>query len=358
MINTDLQLLAFGLLRDLSIYLRAGHAFLDGQTVYAMHTEAEIAHNSSLYPFVYPPVSIPLFAGLAALPLTVARGLWLAMCLGVSVVGLRAIGVRWRWLPIVLAWPPFVQGIYIGNSIVPAFAFFAVAPMIGALLVVPPIFKSQLGVTGLWLLIERRWRDLALAVGLGLALILVTLPLVGLASWGDWARQLSDFTKLLQEHPAIEGASLAYFLPAVLAGLIGVAAVLVSLTRRRSDGLAALGVASVAASPTLYLDGLTMALPAILRLRAPLLWLAFALGSTLAFQQGFWVAVGLGFAALWFPVLTHAQAPDPAYHPLGSLTRAWPVLAPQGGSVAEAGAPAGAPGRQPEAVAGAPGSRD
>lgn len=328
MVEADLRMVAYGLMRDLGLYLRAGQSFLDGNTVYVLNTPADFARDPTLYPFVYPPVTIPFFAGLAALPITIVKGLWLVMCLAASVAALRIIGVRWRWLPVLLLWPPFVQGISVGNAVVPAFLFFAAAPRFGALLAVPPMFKTQLGIPGLWLVRERRWRDLALAVAIGLALILVTLPFVGVSLWGAWLRQLSDFSNLVGQNQTIMGMSLTRSFGPLLAGAIGVAAVLAALTRRRGDGLAGLGVASLAVSPTLYPHGVTMGLPAMLRLRAPLLWFAFALASTLATPQnssdGYWVALALGFAALWFPALTHAEAPDAVHHPLGSHEQAWP----------------------------------
>jgi hypothetical protein len=326
MVNADLQTVAHALLKDFGIYLRAGHNFLDGHPVYVMGSVTDYLRDPTLYPFVYPPPAIPFFAGLAALPAVVAKALWIGLCLGVSVAAIRIIGVRWRWLPVVLLWTPFVQGIYVGNVAVLAFAFFAMAPAVGALLAIPPVFKLQLGVPGLWLVRERRWRDLALAIALGLAMILVTLPFVGLDSWHVWLAQLSDFSNQVQQNRGMMGISLTFWLGSLLAGAIGVAAVVAALTRRSGDGLSALGVASIAVSPTLYALGATMALPALLRLRAPFLWFALALTSAPGSTQGFWAAFAMGFAALWFPALTHAESLDQDHHPLGSEPQAWPGL--------------------------------
>jgi hypothetical protein len=69
-----------------------------------------------------------------------------------------------------------------------------------------------------------------------------------------------------------------------------------------------------------------MALPALLRLRAPFLWFALALTSAPGSTQGFWAAFAMGFAALWFPALTHAESLDQDHHPLGSEPQAWPGL--------------------------------
>jgi len=324
MVDADLRTIAYAFLKDFGIYLRAGHNFLDGHAVYVMGTTAGYLRDPTLYPFVYPPAAIPVFAGLAALPVAVAKALWLAMCLGVSVAAVRIIGVRWRWLPVILLWTPFIQGLYVGNAAVPAFALFAAAPALGALLALPPVFKVQLGIPGLWLVRERRWRDLALAVAIGLALIVATLPFVGLSSWSAWLRQLADFSNQVHANPGMMGLSLTFWLGPLVAGAVGVAVVVAALTRRRGDGLAALGVASLAVSPTLYAEGATMALPALLRLRAPYLWFALALTSTLGSTAGYWVGLAIGFAALWFPALRHAEALDQLHHPLGLEPQAWP----------------------------------
>jgi hypothetical protein len=326
MVNADLQTVAHALLKDFGIYLRAGHDFIDGHPVYVMGSVADYLRDPTLYPFVYPPAAIPFFAGFAVLPAVVAKALWIGLCLGVSVAAIRIIGVRWRWLPVVLLWTPFVQGIYVGNVAVLGFAFFAMAPAVGALFAIPPVFKLQLGIPGLWLIRERRWRDLAAAIALGLALILVTLPFVGLNSWHVWFTQLSDFSNQVQQNRGMMGIALTFWLGSLLAGAIGVAVVVAALTRRSGDGLSALGVASIAVSPTLYALGATMALPALLRLRAPLLWFALGLTSAPGSTQGFWVAFAMGFAALWFPALTHAKALDQDHHPLGSEPQAWPRL--------------------------------
>jgi hypothetical protein len=326
MVEADVRMLAFGALRDLGLYLRAGHAFLDGSPVYTISSAADFGRDNTLLPFVYPPPTIPLFAALAAMPAAAAKAVWLAVCVGASVAGLRLLGVRWLWVPVLLAWPPFVQGIYVGNVVIPTFLFFVAAPLAGWLLALGPAFKIQLGVPGLWLVRERRWRDLAIALAVGAALILVTLPLVGADSWRQWFSQLADFSNLTGQERSLMGYSLQRWLgPVVMFGL-GAAAALIALTRRRGDSLAGLGVASLVASPTMYTHGAMMGLPALLRLRAPLLWFALAMTSTIVVQQGYWVGLGLGFAALIVPGLTHERSLDANHHPLGELPRPWPSL--------------------------------
>jgi hypothetical protein len=329
MIEADARILAFGALRDLGIYLRAGHAFLDQAPVYVMNTPADYVRDPTLSPFVYPPLTLPFFAALAALPSAVVKAGWALMCLGCCVVGLRLLGVRWRWVPVLLAWPPFVQGLYVGNAVLPTFLFFVAAPLLAWVLAFAPAFKFQLGLPGLWLVRERKWRDLAIAVAVGLGLIAVTLPLAGPDLWREWLRQLSDFSNYLQANDTIMGYSLQRFLgPIAMIGVAAAVAVL-ALLRRGGDSLAGLGIASMAASPTLYAHGATMGLPALLRLRAPLLWFALAMTSTVLSQQGYWIGLGLGFAALLLPALAHETSVDRIHHPLGALPRPWPSLADQ-----------------------------
>jgi hypothetical protein len=326
MIDADLRTVAHNLLKDFGIYLRAGHNFLDGQPVYTIGLVSDYTRDPTLYPFVYPPVTLPLFAALASLPAVAAKGIWLAICAAAAAVALRVLGVRLRWLPVLLLWTPLVQGMYVGNAAIPAFALFAAAPIAGALLALPPVFKLQLGLPGLWLLRERRWRDLALAVALGLALIVGTLPLVGLNSWSLWLSQLSAFSSQVDQNRGMLGLSLAFWLGSLAAGAIGVAVTLAALTRRRGESLAGLGVAAIAVSPTVYPHGATMALPAMLRLRAPYLWFVLALTSTLSTLGGYWIGFAIAFVALWVPALSHQGGAESDHHPLGDATQPWPQL--------------------------------
>jgi hypothetical protein len=315
--DMDLYVTSYGFHRDFGIYVRAGRAFLDGTPVYTEVPLTKAPTDPALDPFVYPPLTLPFFAPLAILPLPVAHAMWFLVTLAATVFSLRRFGIRWSWLPLLLLWPPIVLGLWVGNVDMLALAAFAAAPWYPALLGLPPLVKLQLGVTGLWLVRERRFRSLVAAVALAAGLALVTLPIVGLDPWGAWLRALAAFAQTVGNMPPITGVALARYLPAAVAVLLGLVAVLVALRWRGRDGLADLGLASLAVSPTLYPHGFPIGLPAFLRLRALAFWSVLALTSTFYRPQSWWLLVLVGLAGPWLPWLVRPRSSD-GPHPLGT----------------------------------------
>lgn len=324
MVETDLYITSYWFDRDFHIFLRAGHEFLARRPVYTIEPLRAWATDPSLAPFVYPPVTLPLFAALASLRPVAAEAIWLGLGLAGSIAALRLFGIRWRWLAPLLLWPPFVQGLFVGNADVPVLVFFAAAPLAGSLLGLAPLVKLQLGLPGLWLVRERRWPELAKAVAIVMALVLATLPIVGLGLWHAWLDQIVAFARLTEQTPPIQGIALQRYVGQLVAAVIALVALAVALLWRGRDGLASLGVASLAASPTLYPHGVALGLPALLRLRAEVLWAALAITSSLYFTQAWWLALAVGFVAPLLPALQHARSLDPEHHPLGRAALPWP----------------------------------
>jgi hypothetical protein len=105
-------------------------------------------------------------------------------------------------------------------------------------------------------------------------LVVVTLPATGLSAWADWVGSLDLYRRSAEGLPILYGLSLAQLMPfAAFVGL-SVAAVAAALLLSGRRGLAALGVASVIASPSLWPHGLLIALPAVLSLEVPFFWVA------------------------------------------------------------------------------------
>lgn len=322
-LETDLYVTSYGFDRDLRTFLRAGADFIGGRTVYVIPSLAALARDPTLAPFVYPPVTLPLFGALNLLSLNVAETVWLVSGTASIVVALRRFGVGWRWLPVLLLWPPAVQGLWVGNADVPVLVFFALIPGVSWVAGLSPLVKVQLGLPGLWLLREARWRGVASAALLVTGLLLVTLPVVGLGRWGAWFGQLDAFARFITIDPPSQGVALQRYLGPVLATLIGLSVLVVALARRGGDGLASLGLASLALSPTLYPHGLTLGLPGVLRLCAPLFWLAFVVTSTVYGTQAYWLVMACALIAPAWPALTHAPAAGTLHHPLGDRVAPW-----------------------------------
>ena len=175
--------------------------------------------------------------GVAALSLAVTRDLLLG---NVSVLLLLALAVAWRWLD-----RP-------AGAIAQALAM-AVRPTLGVLL--------------LWQLLRRQWRAVAWTVGAGLALIVLTLPFVGLDGYRDYLTVLRNlggvtgvehnldlsttFVALGVDEPLAELALLAGY------GL-AIAAIGLSLRREPELGFVVTASASLLLSPLLWDHYLTM----------------------------------------------------------------------------------------------------
>ncbi|HWG36811.1 MAG TPA: glycosyltransferase family 87 protein [Terriglobales bacterium] len=161
----------------------------------------------------YPPIFLDLFRPLALLPLRWGAALWAAAKM--ASVGWLAIALRRRWcLPSALAfWPailllaPYViQDLRYGNAqlfiVVLACAAFAQGPVIGgaglgwgAALKVWPLFFYP------FLAVQRRWRMLAAACGVGVAATL--LP----ALWRGWSSQMRLLGAWLAQERTIAATS-------------------------------------------------------------------------------------------------------------------------------------------------------
>ncbi len=324
MLETDLYVTSYWFDRDFLIFLRAGGRFLAHGPVYLIEPSAVIARDPSRGPFVYPPVTLPFFGGLALLGHIGAEAVWLCLGLASVVVSLRLFGVRWRWVPVLLLWPPVVQGLFVGNADIVVLVFFAAIPVVASLIAIPPLVKAQLGIPAIWLVAERRWADVARAAAIGLGLVVLTLPLVGAGLWASWLHQLAAFASYTEQRPPVQGIALQRSLGPLVAGVLGLAAVLLALLQRGRDRLASLGVASLALSPTLYPHGVTLGLPALLRLRAPILWLAMAVLSTVYGTTWWWIALAAALVAPMVRPLRHAATLEPDLHPLGPSPGPWP----------------------------------
>jgi len=302
----DITLLPSQALRDLDIYLRAGAAWGSGGPVYLDHLATSVPVDRSLYPFLYPPPTLPLFGFLAALPRDVVHVGWMALSAGLALVALRSFGLSWPWALAALLWRPFAEGLWVGNVAVPVLAAFAVAPRAGSLLALPAVFKVYTAIPALWLIRERRWRAVAAAMGLVAGLGLVTLPLVGLDSWRAWLAGLAWWDA---SGPGLgtyaSGFALEQWLGRPIALGVALALVLLALRARGPEGLWRLGLATPVASPAVFAHGLLTTLPGFLELRPTLLWLALA-ATAAAPGSVFWIAPALAIAAWRWPALRSA----------------------------------------------------
>ncbi|MEX2011437.1 MAG: glycosyltransferase family 87 protein [Chloroflexota bacterium] len=321
-------------MRDLALYIKAGDRWLSGAPVYLEVPLAVLPTDMTNYPFLYPPVTLPLFGALARIPFPFAAALGLGVSMVALLASLRWLGLPWRWSLVVLAWPPVAQGMYVGNVAIPLFALFAAAPWRPALLAIPPLFKPYSAIASLWLLRREHWRSAILGVIVVGGACVVTLPLVGSQLWLDWVGGLEAYQVSQQQLPNnLYGYGLARYMP--LFSFIAIAVVVTVLALRargRREQLARLGVATVTGSPSLFAHGYLVALPGMLRLDTPWFWLAFGLTSC-AHGPAWFGAIAVIVWSWFEPSLRKKRGFDP-YHPLGTASAPWPggrlpLLAPR-----------------------------
>jgi hypothetical protein len=251
--------------------------------------------------------------------------------LAAVLVSLRAFGLKWRWALLALIWTPIMQGVFVGNVMIPSLLLLAAATRVGGGLVFGPLFKPQNGIVSLWLVRERAWRPLVAGLLVLLLIVAATLPLTGLDLWRQWFESLAAYQQSQTYIPSLYGVGLGRYLPLWAFAAIAVFTVVAALWVSGREGLARLGLASAVASPSLFLHGFVFAIPSFLRLRAEWLWLVVGL-TCIGPLPGPQIALAIGVAAWFVKGMTRdveaEQAAGPAnrpLHPLGSVAEPWPA---------------------------------
>src|SRR5204862_5056656 len=106
-------------LRDLHLYLHAGAQFMAGAQVYTPQSIDRYPSDLGFLPFLYPPVTLPVFGLLSQLPQTLVEVGWLLGSVALVIGSLRLLGLSWPWTIAALAWTPIEQGLFVGNVAVP-----------------------------------------------------------------------------------------------------------------------------------------------------------------------------------------------------------------------------------------------
>lgn len=316
----DLPVVTHARLYDLNTYLASGAHALAGTPVYLDHAMVAPPATASEDIFLYPPPLIPLLEAAALLPYFVVAVVWVAVLVLAGVIGFRLLGLGWHWGILFMAFPPIVDGIRAGNVANIVFLLFALGYRYGWPMFLGVFFKVQSIVPVAWLVRERRWRPLLVGAGVVTTIVLVTLPVVGLQSWRDWAAGLLYRQQSQVNLPLLFGASIARQLPPLVYVAVSVAAIGAALVARGRRGLAALGIATIIASPSLWPHGFVMALPALFGVRwAALVWLALGLPPG---TVGLWAMTGLAIGALLLPGWGRRIDQD-LVHPLSGTEGPW-----------------------------------
>jgi hypothetical protein len=290
---------------DFEIPLRAASRWASGGPPYppsAMHVQ-----GGPGLPYLYPPFLLPMLAPIAALPRDLVTGLWLLLCYLVAIWTCRRLAIPWLAIAFVLAWPPYVEGLLTGNVQILGFAAFVALlyerangrlrqrtflpahdALDGVLAGAVGILKVAQLLPILYLA-RRRMRAAAVGVGALAALVIVMLPLTGIAIYGDYLAQLERAAD-----PAWTAGGVAIGrrlgLPEVVPVAIGVA---MALSIRGRDSAAWLGIALLIATPSAHGYTFLFLLPGLLTLRRDIAIPVAALFIGVYHDTDWWIACGL-----------------------------------------------------------------
>ncbi len=297
---------------DVEIPLRAVERWQAGGEPYL--AEAFTSGPGATQPFLYPPYVLPFFAALVDLPRDLVRvGAALVLFL-VTIATCRRLAIPWVWMPLVLAWPPFAEGILDGNVSMLIFAAFVFlfyraggepwrpAPRDMTAATERPImvggFSAFIGAIKvsqphIWLFaLRHRWRAAALGAAFVGIVVLATLPLTGVDLWFDWIAQLRRGSDTTWD---LGGFALPRFLPPGVGYAIAAVCLVAVWFVPRREPAPWLGVLSVVGSLSLHIFGLLFLVPAMLKLRLEVVIVAAAFVATYAYI-GSWAGTAI---VLW-----------------------------------------------------------
>ncbi len=307
---------------DLHVYLDSASRWLNGGQPYMTAPVTAWPAGAGSDFFLYPPPSLPIFAALSRLPDGPVAAGWIGLLVVCAYKSYRLLGLPRIWSVALLAFPPVAIGFESGNVASLTFLLFVASVRTGGTLVVDGLFKVQTGLPVLWLVRERRWRGIVAGVAAAVVIVAVTLPMVGFDSWRAWWDGLGYRATSQTSVPAMYGYSFAQLLPGVAFTGLSVALVGLALLFRGRPGLAALGLATIFASPALWPHGFVFALPALLMLESGVaVWLLLGTG---AFGSNMWIL----FYGAWIALIAARRLPSGRLHPLAGTDGPWPKPMP------------------------------
>ena len=319
--------LAWSLGVDLEIPLRAASRWAAGGQPYVA-SSFTLTSGPDL-PFLYPPWLLPLLAPIAGLPRVVVMAPWLILEAVVAIWTCRRLAVPWPAIPLLLLWPPFMEGLITGNvQVIQLAAFVAIFFVPGRSwelrprLPEEPDTRPSTPTRGRRRIINRDVLDGLLAAGVGAfkytqllplawmlrprpraaiigavalaAVVVAMLPFTGIGLYRDWLDQLA---RAADPNWAPAGGPLAFLVGRPVATAAAVVAVAAMFFVRGRDAGAWVGIALLVAAPSVHGYGMLFLLPTLLVLRRDL---AITLAIVIARYTllGWWVSIAVAAAAL------------------------------------------------------------
>jgi len=304
-----IHLLGYTVGVDLEIPLRAAERWTAGGQPYL--ASAFATNGGVAAPFLYPPYVLPFLGALLAVPRAILTFLWLALCAACLGIVLRRLRLPIALWPLVVIWPPALEGLIGGNPQLPVLALFTTAlwvdspppadrafgrrfsergnGIIGASAAAAASVAIKVSHPHAWLyVLRRRPREAIVGASLIVALIALTVPITGLQLWGDWLNQIrlaADPAWPLGGIAVSRFVSVAFGVAVVLLLIVAV----ISVVPAHHAG-AWIGILTVVGAPSLHNFAMLFLLPAMLLIRAEIALFAAILMATTTYQ-GTWVGI-------------------------------------------------------------------
>lgn len=264
---------------DFEAYHAAARRILEGDRLYDPGTASAYAAGEYDGLYLYPPPVAVAFVPMALLPIEPAAVLWLVMRVVVLAAGCAVLpvsrGVRLGVFAVGSISFPVLFDLNLGNVSIVLFALVALAWreqdrrwVSPALHVALAALRPPMALFGVLWLVQRDWGRVARTAAAGLAVIALSVPIVGVGAFVDYGSILRSLPDISTgpHNLSLKTTVMAMGLPALggvanlLALVIAVAAVAVAGTRRDRDAaFVTTFMASLAAAPFLhphYLVGL------------------------------------------------------------------------------------------------------
>jgi len=308
---------------DLEIPLRAASRWSAGGQPY-LASAFSLTSGPDL-PFLYPPWLLPILVPIAGLPRTIVLACWLSLIVAAAVWTCRRLSVPWSAVPLVLLWPPFMEGLVAGNVQVIQLAAFAALFFVpgpswqpqprglarqngsgeperatGSRDILDGLLAAGVGALKYTQLLPLAWmvrpRPRAAIVG-GVALVVVVvamLPLTGIGLYRDWFDQLG---RAADSSWAPAGGPLVFIVGRPIATAAAIAAVVAMFLVRGRDAGAWVGIALLVAAPSIHGYGMLFLLPTLLVLRRDLaIFLAILIARYNLY--GWWISIAVAALSL------------------------------------------------------------
>ena len=185
----------------------AAHAILHGANPYNLHqlqAEAGVLRDGGTFPYIatprYPPLLLLAVVPLSLLPFKLAAAVFMMLSLAAVVGAMWLLGVRdWRCIAIATLSMPAVFGSWIGNVSTLLLLGAAVVWRLRSRLKLMPVAaavvlgaKLVLWPLGVWMLVTRRYRQLAMTIAFTIVGTLAAWAVLGFAGLTSYPKLLVD----------------------------------------------------------------------------------------------------------------------------------------------------------------------